>query len=125
MFLDGLVAEPPVHLLSTDESLNLILGVGMEDAAGDPARQYRQDLVVVAQIRHHSQRSRIDHFERIVEGENGPVEGLSRALEGMRAIAQQTFAEPFPAYGADKLDGMNFSPFPFFWVLAEGGTELF
>ena len=48
MLLDGLVAEPPVHLLSIDESLDLILGVGMEDAAGDPARQYRQDLVVVA-----------------------------------------------------------------------------
>ena len=88
MLLDGPVAEPPVHFLSADEGLDLILGMRMEDAAGDPARQYRQDLVVVAQIRHHSQRSRIDHFERIVEGENGPVEGLSRALEGMRAVAQ-------------------------------------
>jgi len=34
--LDGFVAEPPVHFLSTDEGLDLIFGVGMENSAGDP-----------------------------------------------------------------------------------------
>ena len=112
MLFNGLIAEPPVHLLSVDEGLDLILGMGMEEAAGDPARQNRQYLFVIVQIRHHPQRSRSGHLEGIAEGENGPVEGLSGTLERMRSVAEQTFAEPFPAYGADKFDGMNFPPFP-------------
>jgi hypothetical protein len=39
VFLNRLVAEPPIRLFPDDERLDLILGMGMENSAGNPSRR--------------------------------------------------------------------------------------
>ena len=53
VFLDGLIAEPPVDFIAVHKRLHLVGSVGIELPAGHPTGQNRQDLVGVGQISHH------------------------------------------------------------------------
>ena len=77
--LDGFVAEPPVHLVTVHESLDLVLGVGVEETAANAPGQDSEHLVLITQISHHSERSRDGDAERIVETVNSHGTGFRRS----------------------------------------------
>ena len=88
VLFNGLVAEPPVNLVTVHVRRDLIGGAGVELAPGHPTGQHRQDFVRISQIRHHPQRCRDFDFKRLVEFVYPAVQGFAGAGCRMAAAAQ-------------------------------------
>ena len=76
MLFYSFIAEPPIDLVALHESLNLVLGVGMEKAAADPPWQNSHNLILVAKVGHHSQGSSDDYTKWVIKSIDAAVKSL-------------------------------------------------
>ena len=99
MLFNRFVAEPPVHLVTVHECVDLVLVVRVKEAAANAPWQDSEHFVLVTQINHHSERSRDGDPERIIESVNATVQGFARAGCRVRAAAGQAFPKPLRLMG--------------------------
>lgn len=83
MFLYGLIAKPPINLAAPQVGLDLILCMRVEYTARDATWQNGQDLVFIAQVSYHPQRSEMGYAKWIIKLIPATAECLSGAGCGM------------------------------------------
>ncbi len=117
--LNGFVAEPPIQLLTVHERFDLVLGVGVEETAANTTGQNSENLVLVAQISHHSESCRDSHAKGFTEGVNPTVKSLAGAGCRVRTAAYQSLSKTLSPDRAHEFHLVDFSPEPLLRILSK------